>query len=144
MHYTFRLLCSSHPEEAGGQDWKSNQPGIKERLTELQKAIEEDTQLKPEDKADLLKQVEALAVATKTSDPDKKESLVRQAKKIFKATLDSLPDTAKLAEACSKLLPIILGYWDLQNDSKDQIAYIELSSRSRVLSFCSIRFFAHE
>jgi hypothetical protein len=82
---------------------------IKERLTELQKAIEEDTQLKPEDKADLLEQVEALAVATKTSDPDKKESLVRQAKKIFKATLDGLPDTAKLAEACSKLLPIILG-----------------------------------
>jgi hypothetical protein len=109
LHYTFRLLCSYHPEEAGEQDRKSNQPGIKERLTELHKAIEEDTQLKPEDKADLLEQVEALAVATKTSDPDKKESLVRQAKKIFKATLDGLPDTAKLAEACSKLLPIILG-----------------------------------
>ncbi len=86
-----------------------NQPGIKERLTELQKAIEEETELQPADKADLLEQVKALAEAKQISDPDKKESLVRQAKKIFKATLGGLPDTAKLAEACSKLLPIILG-----------------------------------
>jgi uncharacterized protein YjbI with pentapeptide repeats len=86
-----------------------NQPGIKEWLTELQKAIEEDTELQPEDKVDLLEQVKALAEAKLTSEPDKKESLVRNAKKIFKATLDGLPDTAKLAEACSKLLPIILG-----------------------------------
>jgi uncharacterized protein YjbI with pentapeptide repeats len=86
-----------------------NEPGIKERLTELKKAIEEDTELQPEDKADLLEQVKALAEAKLTSEPDKKESLVRNAKKIFKATLDGLPDTAKLAEACSKLLPIILG-----------------------------------
>jgi uncharacterized protein YjbI with pentapeptide repeats len=86
-----------------------NQSGIKECLTELKKAIEEDTELQPEDKADLLEQVKALAEAKLTSEPDKKESLVRNAKKIFKATLDGLPDTAKLAEACSKLLPIILG-----------------------------------
>jgi uncharacterized protein YjbI with pentapeptide repeats len=84
-----------------------NQPGIKERLTELQKAIEEDTKLQPGDKADLLEQVKALEKAQQTSDPDKKESLVRNAKKIFKATLIGLPATATLAEACSKLLPII-------------------------------------
>lgn len=85
-----------------------NQPGIKERLTELQKAIEEESQLQLEDKADLLEQVKVLAEAEQTSEPDKKESLVRQAKKIFKATLIGLPATATLAEACSKLLPIIL------------------------------------
>jgi len=28
--------------------------------------------------------------------------------KMFDATLKSLPDTAKIAEACSKLLPLIL------------------------------------
>jgi uncharacterized protein YjbI with pentapeptide repeats len=86
-----------------------NQPGIKERLTELQKAIEEEAELQPGDKADLLEQVKALAVAAQTLEPDKKESLVRQAKKMFKATLEPLSDTAKLAEACNKLLPIILG-----------------------------------
>jgi hypothetical protein len=54
-----------------------------------------------------LGQVKALAEAKLTSEPDKKESLVRNAKKIFKATLIGLPATATLAEASSKLLPII-------------------------------------
>jgi uncharacterized protein YjbI with pentapeptide repeats len=84
-----------------------NEPGIKERLTELQKAVEEDTELQPDDKADLLEQVKALAEAEQISEPDKKESLVRNAKKIFIATLIGLPATATLVEASSKLLPII-------------------------------------
>jgi uncharacterized protein YjbI with pentapeptide repeats len=85
-----------------------SQLGIKELLTQLQKAIEEETQLPPEDKADLLEQVKALTEVPKTADQEKKEGIVRKAKKIFNATLKGLPDTAKIAEACSKLLPLIL------------------------------------
>ena len=85
-----------------------SQLGIKELLTQLQKAIEEETQLPPEDKADLLEQVKALTEVPKTPDQEKKEGIVRKAKKIFNATLKGLPDTAKIAEACSKLLPLIL------------------------------------
>ncbi|MGQ9869218.1 hypothetical protein [Leptodesmis sp.] len=33
---------------------------------------------------------------------------MRQAKKMFAAAVNTLPDTAKLAEARSKLLPLIL------------------------------------
>jgi uncharacterized protein YjbI with pentapeptide repeats len=84
-----------------------NQPGIKECLTELERAIKEESQLTPEDMEDLLEQVKALAEAKQTFEPDKKGKLVRKAEKIFKATLIGLPATATLVEACSKLLPII-------------------------------------
>jgi uncharacterized protein YjbI with pentapeptide repeats len=84
------------------------QPGIKELLIQLQQAVDEDTDLAPEDKADLLEQVKALAEAGQTPEQEKKKGLVRNARKIFDATLKSLPNTANIIEACSKLLPLIL------------------------------------
>ncbi|UIE40035.1 hypothetical protein [Leptodesmis sichuanensis] len=77
-------------------------------LTELKDAIATDPDLPDPDKAKLLEEVKNLAVAQQTEEPAQKEELVRKAKKIFDATLNSLPDTAKLVEACSKLLPLIL------------------------------------
>jgi uncharacterized protein YjbI with pentapeptide repeats len=85
-----------------------NQPNLKVLLTQLQAAIEEDNSLPDEDKADLLGEVQNFAQAKQTEEPTKKEGLVRRAKKIFEVTLKSLPDTAKIVEASSKLLPIIL------------------------------------
>jgi uncharacterized protein YjbI with pentapeptide repeats len=84
------------------------QPNLKELLTQLQAAIADDTSLPEADKADLLEQVQNLATAKQTEEPAQKEGLVRKAKKMFEATLQGLPDTAKIAEACSKLLPLIL------------------------------------
>lgn len=84
------------------------QPSVKELLTQLQQAIEGETELSPEDKADLLEQIKTFAEAKQMSKPEEKEGLVRKARKIFEATLKGLPDTAKLVEACSKLLPMIL------------------------------------
>jgi hypothetical protein len=74
----------------------------------LQQAITSDTDLEETDKADLLEQVQALATAKQTTEPTQKDGIVRKAKKMFEATLKSLPDTAKIVEACSKLLPMIL------------------------------------
>jgi uncharacterized protein YjbI with pentapeptide repeats len=84
------------------------QPNLKELLIQLQQAIENDTDLPDTDKADLLEQVQALAEAQQAKEPIKKEGLVRKAKKIFEATLKSLPNTAAIIESCSKLLPMIL------------------------------------
>ncbi|MEH2151491.1 pentapeptide repeat-containing protein [Nostoc sp.] len=84
------------------------QLGIKELLIQLQQAVDEDTDLAPEDKADLLEHVKALAEAGQTPDQEKKKGLVRKAKKIFDATLKSLPSTANIIESCSKLLPLII------------------------------------
>lgn len=81
---------------------------ISEILLMLQKAIKEEVQLSSEDKADLLEQVKAFEEAIKTNDQDKKAGIVRKAKKIFEATLNMLPYTAKLVEESGKLLPIIL------------------------------------
>jgi uncharacterized protein YjbI with pentapeptide repeats len=87
-----------------------NQPNLKELLTQLQAAIEgeEDPRLSDGDKADLLGEVENLAKAKQTEEPTKKEGLVRKAKKMFDATLTTLPAAATLAKASNELLPVIL------------------------------------
>lgn len=89
-------------------DTQSHQPSFKVLLTQLQKAIEEDTDLPSADKVDLLDQVKVLTEAKQTSKQEEKEGLVRRARKIFDATLKGLPETAKIVEACSNLLPLIL------------------------------------
>jgi hypothetical protein len=90
------------------EDPESDQPNLKELLTQLQQAIQTDADLSDPDKLDLLEQVQALAEVKQTEEPAKREGLARKAIKMFDATLKSLPDTAKIAEACSKLLPLIL------------------------------------
>ena len=89
-------------------DSDPDQPNLKQLLMQLKDAIETDSDLPDTDKADLLEQVQNLAEAKKTEEPAQKEGLARRAKKMFEATLKSLPDTAKIVEASSKLLPLIL------------------------------------
>jgi uncharacterized protein YjbI with pentapeptide repeats len=84
------------------------QPSLKELLNQFRNAVDEDTDLSPEDKADLLEQIKALLEAKQSSNQSQKQGLVRKAKKIIEATLRGLPDTAKIVEACSKLLPMIV------------------------------------
>lgn len=85
-----------------------DQPNLKTLLAQLQQAIETDADLPETDKSDLLEQVQSLAEAKQTEEPAKREGLMRKAMKMFDATLKGLPDTAKIVEACSKLLPLIL------------------------------------
>ncbi|MBD2107581.1 pentapeptide repeat-containing protein [Nodosilinea sp. FACHB-13] len=87
---------------------ESDQPDLKKLLIQLQHAIQSDIDLPDPDKADLLEQVQALAEAGQEKEPAKKDGLMRKAMKMFDATLKSLPDTAKIVEACSKLLPLIM------------------------------------
>lgn len=87
---------------------ETDEPNIKELLTQLQQAIENDWDLSKPDKADLLEQVQALPETKQKEEPAKKEGLTRKARKMFDATLSSLPQTASIVEACSKLLPMIL------------------------------------
>jgi len=87
---------------------KAKQPNLKHLLTQLQEAITADVDLPDPDKADLLEQVQKLAEVKAIPEPSRKETMVRQAKKIFEATLKNLPETAKIADSCGKLLPMIL------------------------------------
>jgi len=89
-------------------DSQDDKPGLKERLTELKEVIESETALSPEDKVEALEQVKALAEAGKKPEDGVLKKTAKTAVKILRGTVANLPDTAKLAEACSKLLPIII------------------------------------
>jgi uncharacterized protein YjbI with pentapeptide repeats len=84
-----------------------DKPGIKELLTELQAAIEAETNLSAEDKAEALEQVKALAEAGKNPQEGAMQKAAKTAMKILKGTVTSLPAAATLYEACQKLLPAI-------------------------------------
>ncbi len=86
---------------------KPDEPGIKELLTELQTAIEAETNLSDEDKAEALEQVKALAEVGKNPQESTMQKTGKTAMKILKGTIAGLPSAATLVEACSKLLPAI-------------------------------------
>ncbi|MBD2628696.1 pentapeptide repeat-containing protein [Trichormus variabilis] len=83
-------------------------PGIKEILTQLQTAIEADSDLTPKDKEKALKQVKALAEAAQN--PQEKQDLADTAITMLKGILMSVPT---LLEECSKLFPLISGFLGL-------------------------------
>lgn len=88
-------------------------PGIKELLTQLQAAIEADTNLAQEDKAEALEQVKALAEAGKSPQEGAMQKAAKTAIKILKGTIASLPSATKLVEDCSNLLPLISNFLGL-------------------------------
>jgi hypothetical protein len=83
-------------------------PGIKELLFQLKQVVEEATELSAGEKAILLEQIKALAEVQQTPEPEKRENLLQKSKAMFEVILKNLPDTAKVAESCGKLLPLIL------------------------------------
>ena len=85
---------------------ESDQPGIKELLTELQTAIEASA-LSDDDKAEALEQVKALAEVGKNPQESTMQKAGKTAMKILKGTIAGLPSAGTLVEACSKLLPAI-------------------------------------
>jgi uncharacterized protein YjbI with pentapeptide repeats len=92
---------------------ESDKPGIKELLTQLQAAIEADTNLPQEDKAEALEQVKALAEAGKNPQEGAMQKAAKTAIKILKGTISSLPSATKLVEDCSNLLPLISNFLGL-------------------------------
>ncbi|MEH2087774.1 pentapeptide repeat-containing protein [Nostoc sp.] len=86
---------------------ESGKVGIKELLTELQAAIEAESDLPDEDKVEALEQVKTLADAGQKPEDGALQKAAKTAMKILKGTVSSLPEAAKLAEACTKILPII-------------------------------------
>jgi hypothetical protein len=86
---------------------QSDQPGIKELLTQLQTAIEAETNLSDDDKVEALEQVKTLAEVGKNPQESTMQKTGKTAMKILKGTIASLPSAATLVEACSKLLPAI-------------------------------------
>ena len=76
-------------------------------LEQLQSAIEHESHLAPEDKAEAMEQVKTLAEAGQKPEDNALQKAAKTALKILKGTIAGLPDAAKLVESCVKLLPAI-------------------------------------
>ncbi|MGK7920194.1 MAG: hypothetical protein AB4080_09355 [Trichodesmium sp.] len=88
---------------------EQNKPGIKESLTQLQAAIEADSNLSQQDKEEALKQLQSLAEAGKN--PQGNQQKAKGVIRFFKGLFTELPKTAKLIEQWEKLLPAITGFF---------------------------------
>ena len=86
---------------------ESNEPGIKDLLLQLKEAIEADTDLPLKGKETALTQVQVLAEVAQNPEQPEKKDMGSQAANFLKGAASFLPDTAKLVEACTKLLPLI-------------------------------------
>lgn len=84
-----------------------DEPGIKELLEQLQRAIESAEELKPEDKAEALKQVQALAEAGKDPAEAEKQNMAKSAIRWFKGMLTELAEPSAIVQLCKKILPHI-------------------------------------
>lgn len=93
-----------------GQLQSTNTPEANQLATlleQLQSAIKNESHLAPEDKAEAMEQVKTLAEAGQKPEDNALQKAAKTALKILKGTIAGLPDAAKLAESCAKLLPAI-------------------------------------
>jgi DNA-binding phage protein len=96
---------------SNGSSYEISSPQVAqlaELLKELQEAIASDPTLTPTDKTEALEQVNTLAKAGQNPQDGTLKKLSGTAVKVIKGTIAALPDTAKLVEACGKLLPAIV------------------------------------
>jgi uncharacterized protein YjbI with pentapeptide repeats len=76
-------------------------------LTQLQIAIEADTDLPDSDKAETLQKVDDLAKAGTTPEDTRRHGVAKSAIDFLKETVTAIPKATAFAEACHKLLPLI-------------------------------------
>ena len=88
---------------------ESNKPGIKESLTQLQEAIEAESNLSQEDKEEAFKQLQSLAEAGKN--PEGNQQTAKGVIRFFRGLFIELPKTAKLIEQWENLLPAIADFF---------------------------------
>jgi hypothetical protein len=83
------------------------QANLKTALTHLQSTIEADSELKDDDKAEALEQVNTLAQAGRNPQDSTLKKAANTALKILKGTIAALTPTAAIVKACADLLPAI-------------------------------------
>jgi hypothetical protein len=82
-------------------------PKLADLLKQLQAAIEAETNLTPDDKAEALEQVKTLAEAGQKPKEGAMQKSAKTALTMLRGITSVIPSTASLVEACSKLLPLI-------------------------------------
>jgi len=92
------------PDTASGSD----QPNLKALLTQLQEAVETDTELSDDEKAEALGEVAKLARAGTNPKESGMQRMAKRATDALKSITAPLTAASKLAEVCKTLLPTIL------------------------------------
>ena len=83
----------------------SQEPGIKELLSQLQEAINSSPELQEENKVQVLEQVETLAEAGANPHSGALKKAAKTATLALKGIAASLPEATKFVETCGKILP---------------------------------------
>ncbi|MBE7380632.1 MAG: pentapeptide repeat-containing protein [Leptolyngbya sp. SIO1E4] len=86
----------------------SDQPSLKNILTQLQAAIEQDAELSADEKAEALGEIGKLAKAGSDPQAAKMKGLAKRATATLKSIAETLTDASKLATACKTLLPTLV------------------------------------
>ncbi|NJR66278.1 MAG: hypothetical protein HC772_14655 [Leptolyngbyaceae cyanobacterium CRU_2_3] len=94
--------------EVNGEISSGSAAQLDELLKQLQAAIASEPTLTDTDKTEALEQVGTLAQAGQNPQDGTLKKLSGTAVKVIRGTIAALPDTAKLVEACGKLLPAIV------------------------------------
>jgi uncharacterized protein YjbI with pentapeptide repeats len=89
-------------------DAAPDQPNLKDLLTQLQAAVEADTELSEVEKKEALGEVAKLAEAGSQPKEGAMQRMAKRATAALKSITESLSDASKLATACKTLLPMIL------------------------------------
>lgn len=90
-----------------------DKPGIKEVLTDLQAAIEADTNLSEEDKAEALEQVQKIAEAGQKPEEGAMQKMAKNSLTFLKGLIVDLPSTVELVKTCANLIPVIKLFFGL-------------------------------
>ena len=86
----------------------SDQPSLKDLLTQLQQATDTDTELSEIEKAEALGEVAKLAKAGTNPKDNAMRRMAKRATDALKSITEPLTEASKLAEVCKALLPTIL------------------------------------
>lgn len=92
---------------------QSDSLGLKEILSELQEAVSNESALSDKDKLKALEQLEKLAKAGQNPNDRNMKELADNSTTMLRGLTFNLPNVTKLAESCSKLLPIVSGIFGL-------------------------------
>ncbi|MGK7899500.1 MAG: pentapeptide repeat-containing protein [Xenococcus sp. (in: cyanobacteria)] len=92
--------------------YNPKEPGIKELLTQLQQAVD-DPNLSEEDQKQALEQLQALVEAGQNPENKTMQKKSKKAVGFLKVIAEGIKPTTQLAQACGKVLPKILLFFEL-------------------------------
>ena len=90
-----------------------DQPDLKAPLTQLKTAIETDSELADEDKAEALSELKVIAEAGRQPQEGALQKAAKRAMTMLKGIATGLSETTKLATTLEQVLPVLAGFFGL-------------------------------